>query len=68
MHPKTKICFVDHQVLVTVYEFADFTDDYGLVQSLQRLLDPTSLEVTPSAGSDIKTQWISTCFEVCVAD
>jgi len=40
-----------HEVQVTAYEFADFTDDYGLLQSLQRLLDPSSTAVEKSMGT-----------------
>jgi hypothetical protein len=41
------------EVMVTAYEFAEFTDDYGLVKALQRLLDPAALEVQPSTGKGV---------------
>lgn len=38
---------------VTAYDFASFTDDYGVFQSFQRLVDPDCLELQlpPSVGS-----------------
>lgn len=42
------------EVQVSAYEFADFTDDYGLVQSLQRLLDPETVKVERSSGTRIE--------------
>jgi hypothetical protein len=42
------------EVQVSAYEFADFTDDYGLVQSLQRLLDPETVKVERSNGTRVE--------------